>query len=458
MTQPVATQSYTQATGNASSAVFITFLSDRAPTVNDIAYPVSKRWVNVNTAKEYILMGFNVVAGISQAIWLNLTNGISGGIDELTPDNSVVVNPVSGNVNVLGDTYTIATKGNGSNTLNMGVLLPSPNYSTMYVNGQAIGGVTPGASGTVLTSNGSGTAPTYQASSASLTMAAFGNTPNADGGTIATGSLTLQPCDASNPGGISTTGTQVIPGIKSFADAPIVPLTGVLIGNGSSAVSGNPITQYDVLIGGSLNTINSVGPGSTAGVPLISNGTGAPSFGTALVAGGGTGNTNFPINGVVYSGGTTTSYLSARTLTDGQIVIGATSGAPNASSITAGAGITVTPGPNTITISSSATGFVWGVLTGNTVVTAGNGYFVVNPNVTATLPATSTIGQTISFVVAAGSTPFNISTNGGTVHVGSQAASSSLTNTTAGDTLTLVCISTGQWYAPGPPQGVWLVV
>ena len=40
-------------------------------------------------------------------------------------------------------------------------------------------------------------------------------------------------------------------------------LTGVLIGNGTSAVTGNPVTQHDVLVGGASNAITSIASGTT---------------------------------------------------------------------------------------------------------------------------------------------------------------------------------------------------
>lgn len=53
-------------------------------------------------------------------------------------------------------------------------------------------------------------------SSAVTTMGAFGSTPNNNGGSIATSTLTLQPADATHPGGVSTT-TQAFGGVKNFA-------------------------------------------------------------------------------------------------------------------------------------------------------------------------------------------------------------------------------------------------
>lgn len=81
-------------------------------------------------------------------------------------------------------------------------------------------------------------------------------------------------------------GTVVVAGGGTGA----ITLTGVLIGNGISAVTGNAITQHDVLVGGASNAITSVAPSATSGIPLISQGASSdPLFGTAVVVGGGTG-------------------------------------------------------------------------------------------------------------------------------------------------------------------------
>lgn len=57
---------------------------------------------------------------------------------------------------------------------------------------------------------------TFNNKQATVSFGAFGSTPNANGGSIAAGVITLQPADASNPGGLST-GAQTIPGAKTFA-------------------------------------------------------------------------------------------------------------------------------------------------------------------------------------------------------------------------------------------------
>jgi hypothetical protein len=58
-------------------------------------------------------------------------------------------------------------------------------------------------------------------------------------------------------------------------------LTGVLTGNGTSAITGSAITQYGVLFGGAANAVSSLGAG-TAGQVVQSGGAGAnPAYSTA---------------------------------------------------------------------------------------------------------------------------------------------------------------------------------
>lgn len=91
-------------------------------------------------------------------------------------------------------------------------------------------------------------------------------------------------------------------------------LTGVLIGNGTSAFTGNAVTQHDVLVGGASNAITSVAPSSTSGVALISQGASSdPAFGTVVVAGGGTGDTSFTAYAPIVGGTTTTGALQQAT-------------------------------------------------------------------------------------------------------------------------------------------------
>ncbi len=68
--------------------------------------------------------------------------------------------------------------------------------------------ITPGASGFVID----------QGSHDPLTLGAFGSTPSSSGASLSSQVLTLQPADATNPGGVSTT-TQTFAGSKTFSAA-----------------------------------------------------------------------------------------------------------------------------------------------------------------------------------------------------------------------------------------------
>jgi len=72
--------------------------------------------------------------------------------------------------------------------------------------------------------------------------------------------------------------------------------------------------QYNLLTGGASGAINNVAPSATSGVPVISQGTSAqPVYGTAVVAGGGTGNTSATAYALVAGGTTTTGAFQSVT-------------------------------------------------------------------------------------------------------------------------------------------------
>tara|TARA_R110000868_G_scaffold121883_1_gene323324 strand:- start:1911 stop:3530 length:1620 start_codon:yes stop_codon:yes gene_type:complete len=81
---------------------------------------------------------------------------------------------------------------------------------------------------------------------------------------------------------------------------------------GGTAIS---TVQYNALVGGVSNSIVSVAPSSTAGIPFVSTGSSTdPAFTTAVVAGGGTGATSFAdVNSVLLTGATGTSALGSLT-------------------------------------------------------------------------------------------------------------------------------------------------
>jgi len=100
-------------------------------------------------------------------------------------------------------------------------------------------------------------------------------------------------------------------------------------------------TQYNAQVGGASGTLVNVAPSATSGVPLISQGSSSnPAFGTALVAGGGTGATTFTSHGVLL-GNTTSAITATAAGTTGQVLTGVTGSAPTFQS-PAASNITIT--------------------------------------------------------------------------------------------------------------------
>jgi hypothetical protein len=145
---------------------------------------------------------------------------------------------------------------------------------------------------------------------------------------------------------------------------------GVVTWDGTSVMSATALTQYDVLTGGSTgNTINQVAPGSTSGVPLVSNGSSSqPSFSTCLVAGGGTGNISTTAYALICGGTTTTgAFQAVADVATGQVLTsGGTSALPAFSAYPqiSGLGIGHSPG-STAGITFDGTSFLDNYVVGN---------------------------------------------------------------------------------------------
>ena len=133
-------------------------------------------------------------------------------------------------------------------------------------------------------------------------------------------------------------------------------------------------------------------------------------------------------------------------LLDGELYIGATSGYPTAGNISAGTGISITNGANTISIAATGAGLAWSTITAGTLAAAVNNGYTLNNAATpcvVTLPATAAVGSTISFRGLSGSGGWTITANTGqTIQFGNQASSSagSWSSTDAGDSCDVVCI------------------
>ncbi len=151
----------------------------------------------------------------------------------------------------------------------------------------AISSISPTSNvGYVLTSNGLSANPSFQAApGGSITI-------TGDTGGGLTGSSFTFTGGTTGLTFAGATSTETLGGmlVVTNGGTGAATLTGVLTGNGTSAITANTVTQYGTVIAGASNAVSSVAPSATSGVPYISQGASAnPTFGTAVVAGGGTG-------------------------------------------------------------------------------------------------------------------------------------------------------------------------
>lgn len=255
------------------------------------------------------------------------------------------------------------------------------------------------------------------------------------------------------------------------------------LGSGSITIAGNPgtstlttqltgLTNHAVLVGAGTDTITKVGPTAIIGQVLQSAGLAAdPAFSTATypltttinqilyssaantVIGLATAN-----NGVLTTGTTGIPVITPLAL-NGQLIIGSSTGAPAAATLTSGAGISITNAANSITIAAIGAGFTWqdqGVSLNPAL--AENGYFVTAA-ITITLPAAPTIGTTISFIVDTTSALTIKATGTQTIRLGNvvSAAAGTAVSTRQGDSIELVYRSTDTSWIALCSNGSWSI-
>ncbi len=182
------------------------------------------------------------------------------------------------------------------------------------------------------------------------------------------------------------------------------------------------------------------------------------------VANGGTG-----LNAAVASATLVSTNAAApiwtASMTDGQIVIGFTGGTPVAATLTAGTGMSITNAAGSITLSAAGGAYSWNeITTTSATMVASNGYIANNASlVTLTLPATSSVGDSI-YVAGKGAGLFKVAQNAG------QSISISGSTTTPGvlgsltivnqyDSFQLLCITANTgWMVLSGPQGALTIV
>lgn len=153
--------------------------------------------------------------------------------------------------------------------------------------------------------------------------------------------------------------------------------------------------------------------------------------------------------------------FSPKVLTNGQLLIGSTGADPVGASLTAGTGISITPGAGTITIANTEpAGTTWTVETaGPVTIAASNGYFANSASpITFTLPVTAAVGDTFQ-VASMNSGGFTVAQNAGqqiilgnestTSGTGGSIASASST----GDWIEIICNVANNGFIANVKQG-----
>lgn len=237
---------------------------ETAPTVNQTNYEVGQV-VYTGTPGAYT---FYIYSGVG--VW-EILESSSGNLSTLTTDDSTVVIPTGGNINLKG-AGSITTIGSGSD-------------ATVELTGLTNHAVLVGAGTTTITKLAVG-------SNGQVLIGATGANPafatltSSDGSvSFTTGANTLDLTVAA--------GNDVVKTITGDSGGALPPTAGNIniVGSGSITVAGavstetvqlTGLTNHAVLVGAGTSTITKVGPSSTAGQIFQSNGASAdPSFSTA---------------------------------------------------------------------------------------------------------------------------------------------------------------------------------
>jgi hypothetical protein len=210
-------------------------------------------------------------------------------------------------------------------------------------------------------------------------------------------------------------------------------------------------TAHSVLLGEGTSSIGTVGPGTT-GIPLIGQGASAdPIFGTAIVAGGGTGATTLTSHGVLLGNGT--SAVTATTAgTNGQVLLGSTGAAPAFGTLTTSTGIAFTTGAASLALNIKQGGFNLNTVSGTSgTLAAQNMYLCTNAGATTlALPATAAVGDTYLVVGASTNTGGWVITAGAgqTISDGADSTTVSITSpSSAFETVSIICTDTNTGFA-----------
>lgn len=273
-------------------------------------------WANPAAARAYSITDVGGSADFAMKTGAYTAGGVAYG-----DGNKLVVSAASGSADIPLCSGTSGTGaptfevlkivGGGTNNGSLGVTAGT----IYYGDGTKLIGLAPTTNnGWVLSYNTSTSAPAWAApasGSGTVTSVTFtgdgtvlSSTPSSAVTTTGTVTASLLNCNQYQFLGRSASGA----GAPSYQQ----PNFSYLAGNATAAQGGTglaTLTAHNVMIGEGTSNVAFAAPTATVGVPLVSaNSTTDPAFGTASVAGGGTGATTLTIHGVLI--GNTTSAVN----------------------------------------------------------------------------------------------------------------------------------------------------
>lgn len=178
-----------------------------------IIYDINNQWKLSHTGADAVVS----VNGAAGVVTVNALNQLTG---------DVTVGAASGSASGVSTVAAIQGTTVSGTTGSGNVVFSASPTITGTLTTAAIAATSLNASGTVTGSNISGT--TSGTNTGDVSLSSFGSTPSANGASLSGQAITLQPANATNPGGVSTT-TQSFAGNKTF--------TGTIVASNFSGTS-----------------------------------------------------------------------------------------------------------------------------------------------------------------------------------------------------------------------------
>lgn len=340
----------------------------RPPTNADFKqFHVGDHWLD-STARLWWILAFR---DSTQGLW-RMLGTVPGGLTNLTPDVGGMVTPdMANNINVLGSTGLVTIGNPGLNTVTLATSGGDP--IPQYIQGNAGGNISPDGASIIYLVGTATNGINIVGNPATFTLTASLSGLYTDGDFIfrndAVGTPRVITISNSNANALSSANLTI-----AVTNASFDPFTLYQVNATQTYAVGIDNSDADT-----FKITDGINP-SIGNVLFQITSAGVPSFptGPLVVGSGGTGVNSITANAFIIGDGAN-PVNEIGPLTNGQLIIGSTGAAPVAATLTAGAGITITPGAGSITISGSVVGafevYIQTITaTGNYVPTAGMEY------------------------------------------------------------------------------------